>query len=80
MHEAYREDAFEIDLREEEGTFLASLRVYDTRFLQDWMGWGLGVTIEADRDAHGAELHLSREQTEALRDELTRLLKEAGQE
>lgn len=80
MHEAYREDAFQIDLSSEEGTSLALLRVYDTRFLQDWMSWGLGTTIEAERGAHGAELHLSWEQTAALRDELTRLLREANQE
>jgi hypothetical protein len=79
-HEGYREDAFEIDLRQEEGTSLASLRVYDTRFTQDWMGGGPGVTIEADRGAHGAELHLSWEQTSALRNELSRLLREAGTE
>ncbi len=44
------------------------------------MGWGPGVTIDADRGAHGAELHLSWEQSAAFRDKLNRLLKEAGKE
>jgi len=39
----------------------------------------IGVTMSADRKAHGAELHLTWDHVQALRNELDRLLQEAKQ-
>ena len=39
----------------------------------------IGVTISVDRKAHGAELHLTWDHVQALRNELDRLLQEAKQ-
>jgi hypothetical protein len=39
----------------------------------------IGVTISVDRKAHGAELHLTWDHVQALRNELDRLLREAKQ-
>jgi len=42
-------------------------------------GPAIGVTISVDRKAHGAELHLTWDHVQALRNELDRLLREAKQ-
>ena len=44
------------------------------------VGFTDGVLLDANRSAHGAELHLSWEHVRDLRDALTRVLKEAGKE
>jgi hypothetical protein len=75
-----RLNSFYLDLAEQEGTVDASLRLYRTHEPPDWVAVREGVTLEADRRYHGAELHLTWDQARQIRDELTRLLKEAGQE
>jgi len=72
-------NAFHLDLREIEGIFLAELRVWPTTADDQQLGYPPGVTISADRKAHGATLHLTWEHVQALRNELGRLLREAKQ-
>jgi hypothetical protein len=79
MDEA-RLNAFYLDLAEQEETVDASLRLYRTTDPPDYVKVREGVTLEADRRYHGADLHLTWAQAKLLRDELTRLLLEAGQE
>ena len=72
-----------IDLGDVEGTPFAQfcLSVTDTRD-GSFLGkpFPAGVTGSADRRAYGADVHLSWEQARRLRDTLTTLLHEAGQE
>ena len=39
-----------------------------------------GITVSANRGAHGADVHLTWAQARELREVLTRLLREAGEE
>jgi len=72
-------NGFHIDLREIEDTFLAELRVWPTTTDDQQLGYPPGATISADRKAHGAELHLTWDHVQELRNELDRLLREAKQ-
>ena len=71
--------AFRFDLRETEGVFPAELAVWPTTTADQQIGYPAGVTISADRKAHGAELHLTWDHVQELRNELDRLLREAKQ-
>jgi excisionase family DNA binding protein len=70
-------NAFHVDLREIEDVFLAELRIWPTTADDQQLGYPPGVTISADRKAHGAELHLTWDHVQQLRNELDRLLREA---
>jgi excisionase family DNA binding protein len=72
-------NGFHIDLREIEDTFLAELRVWPTTTDDQQLGYPPGATISADRKAHGAELHLTWDHVQELRNELDQLLREAKQ-
>jgi hypothetical protein len=41
-------------------------------------GFPPGITVSANRFAHGADVHLTLEQTRSFRDALTRALHEVG--
>jgi len=71
--------AFHLDLRDIEAIFTAELRVWPTTAHDQQRGYPPGVTISVDRKAHGAELHLTWDHVQALRNELDRLLREAKQ-
>jgi len=71
--------AFHLDLRDIEAIFTAELRVWPTTAHDQQRGYPPGVTISVDRKAHGAELHLTWDHVQALRNELDRLLQEAKQ-
>jgi hypothetical protein len=71
------------DLAEVEGNPFADFAVAITDPEADhFMGqrFPAGVTVSANRGSHGADVHLTWPQTRDLRDVLTRLLREAGQE
>ncbi|MBI2913512.1 MAG: helix-turn-helix domain-containing protein [Chloroflexi bacterium] len=70
-------EAFRLNLRAVEGVFGAELAVWPTTARDREAGYPPGVTISADRKAHGAELHLKWEDVRALRDALDRLLNDA---
>jgi len=72
-------NAFHLDLRDIESIFTAELRVWPTTGEDQQFGYPPGVTISADRKAHGATLHLTWDHVQALRNELGRLLREAKQ-
>jgi excisionase family DNA binding protein len=71
--------AFHLDLRDIEAIFTAELRVWPTTADDQQRGYPPGVTISTDRKGHGAELHLTWDHVQALRNELDRLLREAKQ-
>lgn len=70
-----------IDLRETEGTSLASLSVIriDPQVPPSSEPES-GLLLSADRGSHGADLHLTWAQVRELRDTLSRLLSEAGED
>ena len=70
------------DLRDIEQTYDADLTILVTEESDQPKGMDFpsGIVIDANRRAHGADLHLAWDQTKQLRDVLTRILREAGQE
>jgi hypothetical protein len=77
------EPVLKYDLAEVEGNLRASFALSVTDATDaSIMGepFPPGVTISADRGAHGADVHLTWSQARELRDTLTRLLRGAGQE
>jgi hypothetical protein len=71
---------FHLDLPEAEMVSLSYLSFQYTSKRD--VGWGHppGTTVSANRFAHGADVHITLEQTREFRDALTRALHKAGLE
>jgi len=67
---------FQLDLRDTESVDASLLIGITTVEEQEQFDSPPGITLDAWRKAHGATLHLSWQQTEALRDALSELIAE----
>ena len=70
------------DLRDVEEAYLADFSIVLTENEDGPLGFSYppGIVVSANCRAHGADVHLTWEQAREVRDTLTRLLREAGQE
>ena len=73
-----RDPYFELNLTEEEMISLSYLAFQFTPERDVEVGHPPGITVSANRFAHGADVHITLEQARQLRDALTRALHEVG--